>query len=186
MAGFGYILCFQVNICMPWTHHPLQIDQLSSSPDPTPSGCSKPFYYLCDSPGGSFWLPLISSEFAFPESHHPDLIVRFTLFYDFPKSLPQRVISIPNIQQRVYITATRQPTIEYQILRFYVYDLPLLPTPPNPGFCSLLIVPLAGPCSSCHLADGFPSPTHFPYFPALPFLLISVQFHTSKYQYQKY
>ena len=49
--------------------------------------------------------------------------------------------------------------------RFYVYVLPL-PIPLNPGFCSLLIVAPAGPYSSHHLADGFPSLT-----PILIFLL---------------
>lgn len=168
MAGFGYILCFQVNICMHWSHHPLQIDQLSSSPHPTPSGCSKPFHNLCDSPGGSFWSPLISSEFAFPESHHPDLIVGFTLFYDFPKSLPQRVISVPKIQQRVYITATRQPTIEYQISDFMCMTFHSFPLPPTQDSIHCSLYPWQAPVPPAILLPASPLPPTFLTFLLFP------------------
>lgn len=176
MTGFGCLLCFQVSGCH-WSDHPLQTDQMSSSPHPPPHGCSKPCHNVCESPGGYYghvWLPVNLLSLS------PAILISSwdsALFHNFPRSLLQRVISLPKRFSRVYITGTRTCSRILDFPDFMCMTFYYFPLPPAHDFVHCSLYPWQASIPPTILLMASPLPPSFPHSPTLPFLLISVQFH---------
>lgn len=100
----------------------------------------------------------IHSLIGIPVSYHPDLALGLSLFPQFPQ-MPtlQRVISftedlLESLHHSNQTTCHRMLDIPDCIYMSFHY----LPLPPDPGFHSLLIAPLAVPIPHTILLDAFP------------------------------